>query len=290
MKDLSQEIPEQDIEKALKGIKIPSPPQIIVDLQMELAAININIANIEAIVSKDVGISGKVIKLVNSPFFGLRSNITSVHHAISLLGVQNVINVVDSIAIQESFSSRSLIDMTRFWDNATDVAMTSAFISRLMGISCPNEAYMLGLFHDSGIALLIEKFPNYSELLKLAYAEQTNRITDIENQKIQCNHTVVGYYVAKSWKLPLHICEAIADHHNIHAIFSDTSSTKIEKKNLLAILKLSETICKTYQACSNESVDYEFERIKEDLFFHLGISSYEFDDLKEEVYNKGLIN
>jgi len=61
MKDLSQEIPEQDIEKALKGIKIPSPPQIIVDLQMELAAININIANIETIVSKDVGIAGKYI-------------------------------------------------------------------------------------------------------------------------------------------------------------------------------------------------------------------------------------
>ena len=176
--------------------------------------------------------------------------------------------------------------MTRFWDNAGDVAMTSAFISRLMGIACPDEAYLLGLFHNSGIALLMEKFPRYSDILKLAYSEKMFKITDIENHKIKCNHAVAGYYVAKSWKLPQHISEAIADHHKTQAIFADEIVCETDKKNLLAILKLAETICKTYKTFGSEPVDYEFESIKEDLFFYLGISSFEFEELKADVVDK----
>jgi len=290
MNDSKKEISDQEIQETLKGIDIPSPPQLIVELQQEMARSNINISNIEAIVSKDVGISGKVIKLVNSPFFGLRSNIGSIQHAINLLGVENIINIVNSIAIRQSFSKHNLVDMTRFWDNATDVAMTSAFISRVLGIACPNEAYMLGLFHNSGIALLIERFPNYSDTLKIAYSETTDRITDVENHHIQCNHAVAGYFVAKSWKLPSYICESIADHHKTHAIFSGEMPYGADKKNLLAILKLSETICKTYQTFGSGSIDYEFEMIKEDLFCYLGISKYEFDELIEDVHDNGLNN
>jgi len=290
MNECSQEIPEKVMLQTLKGIAIPSAPQLIVDLQVEMAQVNINVVKIEEIVSKDAGISGKVIKLINSPFFGLRRHISSIQHAINLLGVENIINIVNAIAIRQSFSRHNLIDMTRFWDNATDVAMTSAFISRLMGVACPNEAYMLGLFHNAGIALLIEKFPNYADILTSAYSETVFRITDVENQKIQCNHAVAGYYVAKSWKLPLHICEAIADHHKTHAIFADEMSCEANKKNLLAILKLSETICKTYQIFGSAAIDHEFEMIKDDLFCYLGISDYEFDELVEDVHDKGLIN
>ena len=86
------------------------------------------------------------------------------------------------------------------------------------------------------------------------------------------------------------ICESIADHHKVDAIFSDQVPCDIEKKKLLAILKLSETICKTNQIFGNEAVDYEFERIKEDLFCYLGISEYDFDELVEDVHDKGLMN
>lgn len=152
--------------------------------------------------------------------------------------------------------------------------MASTYISRVMGIAVPDEAYTLGLFHNAGIALLIERFPKYLALLKLAYSKQNCRVTDIENHKIKCNHAVAGYYVAKSWKLPVRITEAIADHHKTQLIFSNKIPCEHEKKNLLAILKLAETICKTYKTFGNELTDYEFENVKEDLFSYLNISEY----------------
>jgi HD-like signal output (HDOD) protein len=290
MNEITKEISEKAIQKALQGIKIPTPPQIIVDLQIEMASSDVNINEIESIIAKDVGISGKLIKVVNSPFFGLRSNITSIQHALNLLGIKNISNIVNSISLTESISKNQLIDMTHFWDNATDIAMVATSISRLIGVATPNEAYTLGLFHNAGIAILIEKFSHYPEILKLAYAEKKRRITDIENDNFHCNHAVVGYYVARSWKLPMYISEAIADHHKTHPIFSDEVKCDLRKKNLLAILKLAENICKTYQTLGHETRDFEFDKLKEDLFFYLGISEYEFEELKEEVLSLGLIN
>lgn len=289
MNEKTKEISEKAIQKTLQGIKIPTPPQIIVDLQIEMANPDVNINEIGAIIAKDVGISGKVIKVVNSPFFGLRSHISSIQHALNLLGIKNISNIVNSISLTESISKNQLIDMTQFWDNATDIAMVAAYISRLIGVGSPNEAYTLGLFHNAGIALLIEKFPQYLNVLKLAYAEKKRRITDIENDNIDCNHAVLGYYIAKSWKLPVYISEAIADHHKTLEIFTDEVASDLPKKNLLAILKLAENTCKTYQTLGHETSDFEFDKLKEDLFIYLGISEYEFEELKEEVLSLGLI-
>lgn len=290
MTDITQELSEQDIEQTLKGIEIPSPPQIIIKLQAQMELPDVEIETIVQIISKDAGISGKVIKLINSPFFSIRSHVISISHAINLLGIQNTINIVNSIAIRQTCSGKQLINMASFWDNSADVAMVSTYISRCIGIAVPDEAYTLGLFHNVGIALLVEKFPEYLGLLKQAYSEQSSCITDIESDKINCNHAVVGYYVARAWKLPLHICEAIVDHHAAMAIFSDEQPCKYEIKNLLAILKLAETISKTYTTFGNESTDYEFERIKEGLFFYLGISECDFEKLKAEVIYKVLIH
>ncbi len=288
MKNITQEVSEHVIEETLRGIEIPSPPQLIIDLQTQMELPGVKIETIAELIRKDVGISGKVIKLINSPFFGLCSKVTSINHAINLLGLQNIINIVNSIALPQSFNHHKLTEMTRFWDNATDVAMASIYISRVMGIAVPDEAYTLGLFHNAGVALLIERFPKYLALLKLAYSEQNCRVTDIENHKINCNHAVAGYYVAKSWKLPVHITEAIADHHKTQPIFSNKIPCEEDKKNLLAILKLAETICKTYKTFGNEATDYEFENLKDDLFSYLEISEYEFEEMKAEMLDIGI--
>ena len=114
MKDTTQEVSQHDIKEVLRGIEIPSPPQLIIDLQTQMMLPGVQVEAIAKVISRDVGISGKVIKLINSPFFGLFSKITSITHAINLLGLQNLINIVNSIVLPQSFTSHKLIDMTRF--------------------------------------------------------------------------------------------------------------------------------------------------------------------------------
>lgn len=271
------------VEQALQGIKIPPQPQIMVDLYMEMVESHMELDRIAAIIAKDVGMSGNVLKVVNSPFFGMRNTITSIAQALKLLGISNIINIVNSLSIRSNLSDAALADMTSFWDNAIDVAAASAAISRTLGIASPDEAYTLGLFHNTGIPLLMEKFAGYPDVLKNSYADPKKRLTDIENDSIGSNHAVVGYYVAKAWKLPKYLCEAIADHHKTEQFFCEEQGCDSQKKNLLAILKLAETTCKTHRTLGQSANDYEFQRIKAGILLYLGISEYDFDDLQAEI-------
>ncbi|AEG01151.1 HDOD domain-containing protein [Methylomonas methanica] len=284
----NQIITNETTQKLLKGITIPPQPQIMVDLQMEMAMPEPSFATMTKIITKDVGISGSILKVINSPFFQLRNQVTSIGQALNLLGFKNVVNIVNSLSIRSSLSDNAITGLTQFWDNAQDVAMAAAAISKLTGVASPDEAYTLGLFHNSGIPLLMQKFEQYPSVLKRAYAETDKLITDIENEMIASNHSVVGYYVAKAWKLPSYIAQAIADHHKVAPIFADKIACDPSEKNLLALLKLAETTCKTYKMLGNAAVDHEFYRIKTDLLIYIGLSEYDFEDLQAEVIEMGL--
>lgn len=276
-------LPEETAANLLKGITIPPQPQIMVDLQLEVLELDPSFDRIAQIITKDAGIAGCILKVINSPFFQLRSQVTSISQALNLLGITNIISIVNSVSIRDSLSDEQILELTRFWDNATDVAMAAAAISRLTGISAPHEAYTLGLFHNCGIPLLMAKQPNYLEILQLAYTEPVRNLTEIENREIATNHAVIGYFVAKAWKLPNYLAYAIADHHKTGSIFTDEVQCDKQEKNLLATLKLAEHICKTSKVLGNVSTDFEFNRIKIHLLEYLGISEYDFDDLRKEV-------
>ncbi|WP_347989344.1 HDOD domain-containing protein [Methylomonas sp. AM2-LC] len=280
---MAQVIEEETANKLLKGICIPPQPQIMVDLQMEMQMPETSLENICAIISKDIGISGCILKVVNSPFFKLSNQIASIKEALCLLGIVNIANIINSLSIRDSFSDAKIIEMTPFWDNAMDVAMTSAAISRQLGLATPDEAYTLGLFHNTGIPLLVDKHPQYPKILAEAYNESKRKITDIENDRIGTNHAVVGYFVAKAWKLPSYLAEVIASHHKTEDIFADIVQTDKHQKNLLAILKLAENTCKSCQTFGHTRVDHEFLRIKKNILIYIGLSEYDFEDLQHEL-------
>ena len=286
---MAQLIEEDVAKRLLKGITIPPQPQIMVDLQLEMTMSGVSIERIAAIICKDAGISGSVLKVVNSPFFGLTKRITSIKQALSLLGINNIINIVNSVSISNSLSQTNFVEMTHFWDNAVDVAMAAATISRRTGLGSVDESYTLGLFHNCGIPMLMGKFPQYRQILLQAYRQEAQRITDLENEAISCNHAVIGFYVARAWKLPNYLCEVIADHHKTEAIFAEQINYDKTQKNLLAILKLAENICKTHRTLGETAKDHEFERIKKHLLIYLGFSEYDFEDLRAAISDIGLI-
>jgi len=280
----------ENLDSLLSGITIPPQPQVLVDIQMETAMPDFNLENIASIISKDVGLSGWVLKAVNSSFFGLRNKITSISQAINLLGVTTVINIVNAVSITDVLSSEDIASLGLFWDNATDVASACAIFSKKLCFASPDEAYTLGLFHDCAIPLLSLKHANYFEILKQAYQQDSVRITEIENQQLQTNHAVIGYYVAKSWKLPTYICEAIADHHKVDEVFHENNSSDSQKKNLLAVLKIAEHYIGSYKNIGHQKVDHEFEKLKPTLLGYLGISDLDLDDLRDDLLEQGIIH
>lgn len=279
---------EEQIHQILQGITVPTQPQILVDLQMEQIMPEPDISRIAKLIAKDVGLAGTMLKFVNSPFYGLSNKITSIEQAVSLLGINTVVNILNGIAIKGQMSDDNIVALTRFWDTANDIAMVCATIAKRTGYPTPDETYTLGLFHNAGIPLMMKKFDNYLEVMEKTYSGDHERIIDLENEKFNTNHCVVGYYTAKSWNLPAHICTAISAHHNTREIFKNKDGKNHHQKTLLAILKLAEHICGNYKILGMQDSDPEWESSHTDILEHLGMTNYDIEELKENFRDMGV--
>ena len=283
------ELSSQQISQALQGISVPPQPQIMVDLQMEQYMPDPDLEVIARLIAQDPGLSGALLKIVNSPYYGLTNKIASIRRAVTLLGSRTAINLINAQSIKGEMGDDTIVTLNRFWDTAQDVAMTCLALAKRTGSQAVDEAYALGLFHDCGVPLMLKRFPNYMSVLEEAYANAGPecRVVDTENQAFNTNHAVVGYYTAKSWRLPEHVTDAIANHHNALAIFSDESNHKPQLKNLLAILKMAEHICASYRVLGNQVDDHEWSAIGPLVLDHIGLSDYDFESLKLSIRELG---
>ncbi len=282
---MSEELTSEQIHEALQGISVPPQPQIMVDLQMEQYMPDPDLGVIAKLISQDPGLSGALLKIVNSAHYGLTNKIASIQKAVNLLGIRSVINLINAQSIRGEMSDETIVTLNRFWDSTHDVAMTSLTLAKRIGSQTVDESYALGLFHDCGIPLMLKRFPHYMDVLEQAYANAgpDRRVVDTENEAFDTNHAVVGYYTAKSWRLPEHVSSAIANHHNSLAIFEDDSHRNAQLKNLLAVLKMAEHICASHKVLGNENVDHEWNAIGHLVLDYVGLSDYDFENLKESI-------
>lgn len=287
-----REIQESDINKILKGIKIPPQPQILADLSIEMAMPNFSLNDLADIIARDIGLSGRLLKLVNSPFFGLSSKISSVHQATNLLGLNSVTNLINAVSIQDVMPHGDIELMSKFWDSAMDIASASAQVAKSLNFVSSDEAFALGLFHNCAIPLLMQRFDDYPQIIKESYSAPARGvpITSYENEKVGTNHSVVGYFVAKAWKLPERIGVAISLHHNAGVVFAEHSYPNRDVKNLLAVLKIAEHLCETHKNLGHCLCDYEFELFSRDLFEYLGITQIELDNMRDDLQDMGIIS
>ena len=279
---------DDHIAKILRGITVPPQPQVIVDIHMEQAMPNPDINRIAKLISQDVGLSGTMLKVVNSSLFGMKNRMTSIEQAVQILGLQTIVRIMEGLSIKSHMDDETIVALSSFWDSAMDIASTAATLARAIGYQSGDRAYCVGLFHNCGVPLLYNAHPDYQDVLEESYCRPNPRIIDVENQRLKTNHAVVGYYVAKSWGLPSDLCDVIAEHHSVENIFRHRASSYDHgRKTLLAILKMSEHICRLPETLGNCERDHEWEAIGEDLLMYVGLSELDFDDLAAQMESGG---
>jgi len=281
-----------DIEQLLRGITIPSPPQIIADLQMEMAMPDPDLNAIAALISNDVGLSGAVIKIINSPRYGINKEIGAISQAVLLLGMKVVMDIINTVCLRnisntlDTMTDNVYNTLTRFWDSASDVAKACELVAIRIGMSSLSNAYLLGLFHNVGIALMIAKHDRYLDLMVDSYAQSDVRLVDVENEAFNTNHAVISYYTAKSWKVDRQVCKVISIHHN-SAIFTEGHVIDSAENQMLGVLKIAEHIVGLHRVLGDQEVDHEWDKIGDNVLLSAGLTHFELDDLKGQASDLG---
>ena len=285
MSDASNALSESDIAKTLQGISIPPQPQVLVDLHLECAQPEPRVGEIIDIISTDVGLSAAVLKTVNSPFFGLCRKVSTVQHAVAMLGLQNAINVANALALRETMRSDDNPALQRFWDTAQDIALACITLARELNFSTPEEAYTLGLFHNVGVPLMLMRFKDYRAVMSVGYKK--GAVTRVEDQFLKTNHATVGYYMARVWHLPDDLAETILQHHDLAEIFEGPANNS-KRRTLIAILKVAEHVCGLYRILGNQPVDNEWLQYRDAILEQLHIDEDELANLTERLNDMGL--
>ena len=265
-------------ENILKSIRIPPCPEVVVALMNEVRQDDVDFAKLVKLISGDVGLAASMLKMANSPFFALRNKVSSINLAVSVLGLKNLMQIVRTSALQNALGGDKLA-MERFWERSNFTAVVAAHMAaQLHGIS-REDAYTLGLFHDCGIPILMQKFPDYKA--KLAASNQSAKLVIvIEDQHYATNHAIVGNMLARNWYLPEHISQAILVHHD-HGIYSqpDERSTPAVC-NLVAITQVAEHIATVFLGKPD---DAEWLVSGQMALDHLGLSVQDMEEITDDA-------
>lgn len=189
----------------------------------------------------------------------------------------NVGNLVTGLALRSAIGAGQP-SLERFWDSAEKVASISAYVATILPNVSRDAAYTLGLFRDCGIPVLIQRFDDYRETLKLAVSDERS-ITDVEERRHGTNHATVGFMIGKTWRLPDTLCECILRHHDPE-VFSDTARQGQETRTLISINWLAEHLNDTELRMR---ADPQWSTISDLSLSHLGIDAADFADIRDDV-------
>lgn len=198
---------------------LPALPTLYMNLVEVLNRPNAQVEEIAAIISRDIGMSTKVLQLVNSTMFGISRHVTTLQTAVTLLGVNFISSLVLTAEVFRAYESRSeeartcMTSLQRHSLLVADIAASLALDSRQA-----ESAYIAGMLHDVGRLAMMDGLPDeFAEICTIA-RERGVPLDEVERERLGVTHTQVGAYLLRLWHLPEAVVEAVAFHHRPSAI------------------------------------------------------------------------
>ena len=271
---------EQELERSAQGIALPSCPRVLIDLSSETRKEDPSLQRIEALVAQDIGLLATLLKTVNSPFYGLRSKVSTVRQAVQIIGVSMLARTVTGIVLKKALSGGNQVAMEAYWDASAKTAMAASYIARQLPGMNKDEAYTFGLFQNCGIPILMQRFADYAKTLQLAGRDCERKHTEVEEAMHSTNHATLGYLLAKSWNLPEDLSQAIRYHHEYALLADARADLTTQSRNLIALGLVADYALQQHAGAADSP---EWLRGGHHALTHLGMTKEECDETVSDL-------
>lgn len=198
--------------------KLPSPPDIYQELSLALSSDKSNAKQISKIISKDPALAAKVLKVVNSAYFGLGRSISSIQEAVSLLGIRTLRALSISGQLLDQYPQH------RNWSyfSFESINKRAVLVARLAQEICMDleldtnlcdQAFIGGLLHDLGMLIFASQDSDSYRKIMVQSAQTGKHLCIIERQMLGVFHGEIAAFLLSHWKLPPAVTEAVLLHH-----------------------------------------------------------------------------
>ena len=249
---------DRTLQNILTSADLPTLPAVaskVLELTSQEDVLLIEVINL---ISQDIALSAKILKVANSAFYNFPQQIGSVQQAVSLLGI----NAVRCLVLSFSFLSMGqdnqgrLFDFTAFWEQSLIAASAARLIAEQTGQIDPEETFTLGLLQNIGQLIFALTLPTrYDHLLERLRSSEGTRDVDLEEEYLGLAHTISGAEVARVWGLPESIVIALRYHHSPLHYEGDNPQHALAVK----IIYLSDLVARIFVCPTPLAAQQEFE-------------------------------
>ena len=230
--------------------EIPTLPTIVFELNQHLEDPDTSIVNVSETIEKDQAMALKILKLVNSAFYGLKSRVSDIKNAVVLLGFNAVRNAIVSVSVINALPKCVLshdFEMDAFWRHSLAVAVTSKNISQKAGLEAPDNCFVGGLLHDVGKVIMAQYFPEMFVNVWTRMQNESVSFHEAEKKELPVDHAMVGSHLAERWALPKGLIEAIQWHQNYQS--------DIPNAQFVLVIHLANILVNSYDKDPECSID-----------------------------------
>ncbi len=229
-------------ELIVKIEKLPTLPVVVTRINAMVQNPKTSAREVGAAIATDPSLSAKVLKLVNSAYFGFPSQISSISHATTILGFNAIQNLALSATVFQMFrdnGAEELFDRRTFWEHSLGVGVLARLLCDKVKYPDKEEAFTAGLIHDVG-KIVLDQFVHEEFKMVMSLAKANDMVLcEAETQLLGLNHANVGYILAQKWNLPKKLQDPLAYHH----------ACGLSKYNpqLTSIIHFSDILCRAFK-------------------------------------------
>jgi diguanylate cyclase (GGDEF)-like protein len=214
---LMTSIPETLQKQLLACRTLPSVPVVVLEVLDLCRDDDASIVQVAKALSRDPALSAKVLKVANSPWYGIHSEVTTLERAVTIMGINATLSLALSFSLVRGLRKEktSGFDHQAYWKRSVITAAASQEIGRWANASSQDELFLGGLLQDIGILALNEVIPDlYGRLIPAAKADHA-LLAKLEREELGSDHADVGAWLLQRWNLPFDLQQAAASSHYI---------------------------------------------------------------------------
>ena len=233
---------------------------------------------IAELIEKDASITSRVLKVVNSAYYGLSGHISTVTQAVPILGVKVVKNIVLTFSVMDIFTREKDrgVDFKELWEHSFATGVASRLLASRIGYHDPEEALVAGLLHDIGILLFVkyglDEYAQIDDLQRMS----GRPVLSVEQEVMGIDHAELGALLAEKWQLPEILILPIRHHHNPEAMEQGGK----QLRNLVQAVHQADRLCSLFMVPAEQGQVLDFAG---QLSESLGLAQDELTSIIDEI-------
>lgn len=200
---------------------LPTLPTVVARITQRISNPSTNAADVGKLIEQDQALTGRVLRLVNSAYYGFPKQIKSIQHAVVILGFSKIKTLIITASVFGTFKDKlcSGLNLEHFWQHSLATAIASKVAAELIGVGhAAEDAFIGGLLHDIGKLVMDQYQPSiYGPIVKYTQ-EKGTLLVKAEKEVMGLTHAEVGEWMMEKWRLPPILVQMVATHHTPNSI------------------------------------------------------------------------